>query len=65
MADIKQIGECKKKEAPKCPYCGLVPASQHPDYTCPRVAGASWDGDSGGVEFISPERWEIFKDRVK
>lgn len=64
MTKITSIDGPKDKE-PMCPYCGLVPASKHPDYTCPRLASASWGSDGGAVEFISPERWELFKDKVK
>lgn len=63
MADIKSIGEAKGKEE-KCPYCGLVPTSAHPDFTCPRLSAASWGGEGTAVEFVDPEKWEIMKARI-
>jgi len=49
----------KGSEAKLCPYCGLVPSEKHPDFTCPRLSGASWDDTGGSVEFIDPERWSV------
>lgn len=63
MADIKSIDGAKKK-GEMCPYCGLVPTSVHPDFTCPRLASASWGGEGTAVEFIDPQRWELIKDRL-
>jgi len=48
LTPIKGSGSEKrgKKEEP-CPHCGLVPQSEHPAFSCPRLSGVSWDGENG------------------
>jgi len=43
-----------------CPYCGLVPATRHPDYTCPRISDIQIDGDAVGISFVDPMEWASF-----
>ncbi|MEM1146021.1 MAG: hypothetical protein AAGI88_25905 [Pseudomonadota bacterium] len=57
---VKSIHAGKKNE-PKCPYCGLVPASEHPDFTCPRLAGATFGDGETTVDFVDPQLWELIK----
>jgi len=47
MSNLTPIkgSEAKKKGSGEelCPYCALVPASEHPAWSCPRLASASMD----------------------
>lgn len=43
---------------PKCCYCGLVPADDHPEYTCPRLAAMSITDDGIAVDFVDPLEWQ-------
>ena len=45
-----------KKDVKMCPYCGMVPESEHPDYTCPRILAVSEDG----FQYIDIHQWERF-----
>jgi Zn finger protein HypA/HybF involved in hydrogenase expression len=47
-----------KKAEPKCMHCGRVPESEHPGFSCPRIASSQMDSDgSWAVEYI--ETFEI------
>lgn len=46
MTKVSDIGSRK----PLCRFCGNAPASEHPGYTCPKLAGATEYPD-GTVEY--------------
>ena len=46
-----------KDKQPLCPYCGAVPATEHPEYSCPRIESVSISNDGTDVEFIAPKKW--------
>lgn len=47
------IGEGKKPEKP-CMHCGKVLESEHPGFSCPRIASSQMDADgSWAVEYVA------------
>jgi hypothetical protein len=48
VSDIKS----GKKADPVCKHCAKVPQSEHPFYSCPRLAGVHEYEDSTGYEYV-------------
>ncbi|MEM6817198.1 MAG: hypothetical protein AAF578_00270 [Pseudomonadota bacterium] len=54
-AKIQSI-EGGKKEM--CPHCGLFPADEHPDDSCPRIAAVSYDQGAVAYTYVDLHVWE-------
>ena len=55
MATVTEL----KSKQPKCPYCALVPADQHPEFSCPRISSIELS-DPIVVGFVAPDEWAVF-----
>lgn len=43
-----------------CPHCGLVPADEHANWTCPRIESVSvTEGLADGYSYRDPVQWAI------
>lgn len=51
MGEVKKLPERGKT----CCYCGMK--AEHPEFTCPRIAGVEMNGDATTVQFVAPEEW--------
>ena len=51
MTKVSDIGSRKKPE-PVCRHCGAVPESEHPFYSCPRIAGVQEFEDATIFEYV-------------
>ena len=54
MAKVSTLDD----KRPKCCYCGLAPADDHPDYTCPRIGTISVTDEGVDVSFWEPVEWQ-------
>lgn len=64
MADIKSIegGKKAKAEVLMCPHCNEVPADDHANWSCPRIAGVEvTEGIADGYAYVDPFTWEQYK----
>jgi hypothetical protein len=56
VTKVVSIGDKK----PLCPYCGKVPADQHPEYSCPRISAIEIDGTGVLIHFMPAADWAVF-----
>lgn len=53
MSKVSDIGGRKKPDK-LCMHCGKVPESEHPGFSCPRIASSQMDVDgSWAVEYVA------------
>jgi len=60
MSNLKTIDGGKVKPEDLCQHCGLVPQTEHPAYSCPRLSGVSWDGDAYDYAYAKYDEFLMF-----
>jgi hypothetical protein len=48
-----------------CQYCGLVPQSEHPGYSCPRIASFAWADGELSVEYVDFALWTHYTEVMR
>jgi len=50
----------KGSEGKKCPYCKEVPADEHPDFSCPKIAEIEMSDYTTIVRLMEPQKWDEY-----
>lgn len=59
MPKVSSI-EGGKKDVLMCPHCNLVPADEHPNFTCPRIDAVSVsEGVADSFSYLPPVEWAM------
>lgn len=68
MGELKTFdGSKKAKTEPLCLHCNLVPQSQHPGLTCPRIEHCTVDENWNiySIHYLDPRDWAAFLHECK
>lgn len=62
---MSKVTAMPSKKEPLCQYCGLVPQSEHPGYSCPRIDSFHWGDGELMVQYVDLATWSNYTEVLR